>query len=51
MNLFCYDKNLKRVWILGKRIHHGAVGFAMFVGGVALMKNDWHDFPWLRDND
>jgi hypothetical protein len=51
MSLLRINNQLKRVWILNKRIHHGAVGFVMFVGGIALMQNDWHDFPWLRDND
>jgi hypothetical protein len=50
MGLFRYDKNLQRVWVLGKRIHHGAVGAIMTVTGIALMKHDIKDFPWLRDN-
>ena len=50
MDLFKIDMNLNRVWILNKRIHHGAVGFVMAVTGIALMKHDLKDFPWLRDN-
>ena len=50
MSFITYDKNLQRVWVLGKRIHHGAVGFVMFAAGIALMKHDFKDFPWLQDN-
>jgi hypothetical protein len=50
MSLLRIDNQLKRVWILNKRIHHGAVGFVMTVAGIALMKHDIKDFPWLRDN-
>jgi len=50
MNLLRIDNELKRVWVLNKRIHHGAVGFVMTVTGIGLMKHDIKDFPWLRDN-
>jgi hypothetical protein len=50
MSLLRIDNELKRVWILNKRIHHGAVGFVMTVAGIALIKHDIKDFPWLRDN-
>lgn len=51
MSLLRIDTELKRVWIFNKRIHHGAVGFISAALGIALMKHDIKDFPWLRDND
>ena len=51
MDLLKIDMDLKRTWIFGKRIHHGAVGLVMSAAGILLMKHDIKDFPWLRDND
>jgi hypothetical protein len=43
------DRNRRRLWILGQRLHHGAVG-ALLVGlGAALMAHDRKDRSlWFR---
>lgn len=46
-----YCPNKKRVWVLGKRIHHGLVGVALIGVGVALAIHDRKDFPFLKDNE
>ena len=51
MDLLRINMDVRRVWILGKRIHHGAVGAVMTIAGIALMAHDIKDFPWLADND
>jgi hypothetical protein len=35
-----------RVWVLGRRLHHGRAGQLLAAVGVALMAHDWRDFPW-----
>lgn len=50
MTWVVYDTARKRLWIAGKRIHHGAVGCALLVVGAVLMADDWKDIPWLKDN-
>jgi len=50
MHLLKIDTQLKRVWVFNKRLHHGLVGFALFIVGSALMIDDWHDIPWLYDD-
>lgn len=48
-----------RVYVMGKRVHHGAVGVGLTVGlikfkklrplclvGLALIAHDYKDFPW-----
>lgn len=51
MTVVYYDKVKRRLWICGKRIHHGLAGAAMTAAGVLLMVHDLKDAPWLRDND
>lgn len=53
---YCPDK--RRVWVCGKRLHHGLVGAAfvskavvLFAVGAALAYHDRADFPWTKDND
>lgn len=41
-----YDRNLQRVWIAGKRIHHGFIGASITLVGAILMYHDRHDWPW-----
>lgn len=39
-----------RVYVLGRRVHHGFVGAVLAGVGLALMVHDRLDFPWpLRD--
>jgi hypothetical protein len=55
-----------RNYVLGVRVHHGAIGaalvtvgarlpppsaFPLVATGVALMVHDRRDFPWLADRD
>jgi hypothetical protein len=45
-----YDRALKRLYVFGARVHHGAVGVALSVIGLALVIHDRADFPFpLRD--
>lgn len=52
-----YDRALRRLYVLGARIHHGAVGLALSaIGlalsaiGLALVIHDRADWPFrLRD--
>lgn len=36
----------RRVYICGRRLHHGRVGLLLAAAGVALMLDDFPDFPW-----
>lgn len=47
--LWRYDSQRRRVWVLGARIHHGALGVALVVVGAWLIWDDRRDFPWLQD--
>lgn len=43
------DREHNRLWIMGTRIHHGAVGLALTAIGLALALHDRRDFrEWLR---
>lgn len=58
------DRDLRRVFFLGARIHHGAIGIAsiatglvvkrrvishvLIVAGAVLIADDRHDFPWIQ---
>jgi hypothetical protein len=45
-----YDRALKRLYVFGVRIHHGAVGLALSAIGVALVIHDRADWPFrFRD--
>jgi hypothetical protein len=45
-----YDRALKRLYVFGARIHHGAVGLALSAIGLALVIHDRADWPFrLRD--
>jgi hypothetical protein len=45
-----YDRSLKRVYVFGARIHHGAVGILLTAIGCALVFHDRADWPFrLRD--
>lgn len=58
MSLLRYCPDKKRVWVGGKRLHHGLVGgvfvakaVVLFAVGAALAYHDRKDWPWLEDND
>jgi hypothetical protein len=36
-----------RVFVFGRRSHHGLAGVALLVIGVALIIHDRHDWPWI----
>lgn len=40
------DREQRRVWVCGLRLHHGLVGAGAFLVGAALMLHDRKDFPW-----
>jgi hypothetical protein len=45
-----YDRALRRLYVFGARIHHGAVGLVLSAIGVALVIHDRADWPFrLRD--
>lgn len=51
--MFVYiDRRMVRVYVLGRRLHHGATGAAFCVLGAALMLHDRRDWrAWLRFTD
>lgn len=43
------DKEFKRAYVYGWRLHHGAVGLALTIVGVALMAHDFKDrWEWIH---
>jgi hypothetical protein len=47
--LIRYDAHRRRVWVGGRRLHHGATGIVLAAAGVALMAHDWRDRSrWFR---
>lgn len=47
MRLVRLDRELRRVYVAGRRVHHGLVGVAMVAAGIVLAVHDRKDFPWL----
>jgi hypothetical protein len=46
--IICIDRELRRVFVLGKRVHHGLAGAAIALIGVALVIHDRKDWrQWL----
>ena len=44
-----YDAERRRVWICGRRMHHGLTGALLAAAGLALMAHDWSDRSfWFR---
>lgn len=40
-----------RVYVFGRRLHHGLVcALGVFICGIGVW-DDWQDFPWLSDRD
>lgn len=37
------DREFKRVWLFGWRVHHGFVGVALIALGIAACAHDWKD--------
>lgn len=47
--LVVLDRRLRRVWLCGQRVHHGAVGLGLIALGVALSVHDRADVrDWFR---
>ena len=42
--MFRYDWPRKRMYIAGRRIHHGPVGVCIALIGIGLALHDRHDF-------
>lgn len=43
------DRHAWRLWIAGRRIHHGAVGMFLVGFGLVLAAHDWTDRrEWFR---
>ena len=43
------DREFRRVWLYGWRVHHGFVGLALTAVGVALMAHDFKDrWAWIH---
>ncbi len=40
------DMKLRRTYIFGRRLHHGAVGVLGLIASVVLILDDRRDFPW-----
>ena len=46
-----YDRSQQRVWLGGRRLHHGLTGIVLALVGGALMAHDWKDRSvWLGDH-
>ena len=44
-----YDADSRRVWVGGRRVHHGATGILLAAAGLALIAHDWRDrSSWFR---
>lgn len=43
------DRHQWRVHLLGRRVHHGAVGCFLIGFGAVLAYHDRRDFPWIGD--
>lgn len=43
-----YDPVMRRLWVFGRRVHHGAVGAALVAVGAVLALHDRADWrEWL----
>lgn len=42
------DWELRRVYFMSIRIHHGLLGCMLLAVGAVLIYHDRLDFPWLR---
>ena len=42
-----YDAARRRVYLCGRRLHHGLTGAALATIGLVLMWDDRRDAPWL----
>ncbi|MDX6632314.1 MAG: hypothetical protein QOG09_400 [Solirubrobacterales bacterium] len=41
--LLRYDRERRRLWVNGQRLHHGLTGVLLAAVGGALMVHDWKD--------
>jgi hypothetical protein len=40
---------MRRLWVCGRRLHHGLTGVLLAAAGCALMAHDWRDRSfWFR---
>lgn len=39
----------QRLYVHGKRLHHGLTGCVLITVGAVLAAHDWHDRWWLHD--
>jgi hypothetical protein len=47
--IFRYDRDMRRLWIGGQRVHHGLTGLLMMSAGIILAAHDWKDRRvWFR---
>ena len=46
MRLLHIDHDKRRVYVCGRRLHHGLVGLGAAAIGAVLMVHDRRDFPW-----
>ena len=44
--MLLFDRNLRRLYVCKRRVHHGAVGVVAVVLGLMLAAHDRADFPW-----
>ena len=43
------DLGRRRLWVCGRRLHHGLTGVLLAVAGAALVAHDWKDRSvWFR---
>lgn len=43
------DREFRRVWVYGWRLHHGLVGAAMIAAGIGLCLHDFKDrWDWVH---
>jgi len=36
----------RRLYLFGRRVHHGSFGLSLIVLGARLIAADWRDRPW-----
>lgn len=49
MRFVYYDSHRRRVYVLGRHIHHGLDGLMLIVVGLGLVIHDIHDWPFFPE--